>query len=47
MGEIVEKLHQGLTSKLPSYARPIFVRFTTELDLTGNPLILSAGLYGF
>ena len=36
MKQILEKLHQGLTTKLPSYARPIFVRFSTELDLTGD-----------
>jgi hypothetical protein len=36
MDIILEKLHHGVTVKLPSYARPIFVRLATELDLTGD-----------
>jgi len=32
----LEKFAEGLKSALPSYARPIFVRLLSELDLTGN-----------
>ena len=32
------KLHQGLSSRLPSYARPLFVRCVQQLDLTGKEL---------
>ena len=29
-------LHSGLTEKLPSYARPLFIRFVNHLETTGN-----------
>ena len=31
----LEKLYSGVTEKLPSYARPMFVRFVKELKRTG------------
>ena len=30
------KLYAGLCDKLPSYARPIFLRFVQEIDVTGE-----------
>jgi len=32
----VEKMFAGMTDKLPSYARPIFLRFVDEIDLTAT-----------
>ena len=32
----LKKLYSGVSAKLPSYARPIFVRCVQQLDLTGN-----------
>ena len=32
----VAKMFAGMTDKLPSYARPIFLRFVDEIDLTGQ-----------
>ena len=29
------KLYAGMVDKLPSYARPIFLRFVEEIDVTG------------
>lgn len=34
----LEKFAEGVKSALPSYARPIFIRLLSELDLTGNLL---------
>jgi len=30
------KLYAGMSDKLPSYARPIFLRFVQEIDVTGT-----------
>ena len=30
------KLYAGMSDKLPSYARPIFLRFVQEIDVTGQ-----------
>ena len=32
----MEKLAKGVTEKLPSYARPLFVRLVKELQMTGR-----------
>lgn len=32
----MEKLAKGVTEKLPSYARPLFVRLVKELQMTGE-----------
>ncbi len=32
---MLEKLRDGLREKLPAYARPIFVRFVNQIELTG------------
>jgi len=32
----VAKMFAGMTDKLPSYARPIFLRFVDEIDLTAT-----------
>jgi len=32
----VEKMYNGLTEKLPAYARPMFLRFVDEIDLTAT-----------
>jgi len=32
----LKTLHSGVMDKLPSYARPIFVRCVQRLDLTGD-----------
>ena len=32
------KLYSGVKDKLPSYARPYFVRIVTETDMTGRIL---------
>ena len=32
----VSKMYNGMVDKLPSYARPIFLRFVDEIDLTGR-----------
>ena len=32
----LKKLYNGVSAKLPSYARPIFVRCVQHLDLTGE-----------
>jgi fatty-acyl-CoA synthase len=32
----LEALREHLTSRLPSYARPLFVRLSDEIDLTGT-----------
>ena len=29
------KLYAGMVDKLPTYARPIFLRFVEEIDVTG------------
>ena len=34
-----EKLYIGVKQKLPSYARPYFVRIVSETDMTGKILI--------
>ena len=36
----VAKLGKAIQSRLPSYARPIFVRLVKKLDITGIFLIL-------
>ena len=33
------KLYAGMVDKLPSYARPIFLRFVEEIDVTGKFVI--------
>ena len=33
------KFHQGVSARLPPYARPIFVRCVQQLDLTGDAMI--------
>jgi len=30
------KLYAGMVDKLPNYARPIFLRFVEEIDVTGT-----------
>merc|ERR1712059_68882 len=32
----MEALYQGLVEKLPAYARPMFVRIVSRIDLTGT-----------
>jgi solute carrier family 27 fatty acid transporter 1/4 len=32
----IRKLEKAITEKLPSYARPIFIRLVKKLDITGN-----------
>ena len=32
----LSKLYEGMAAKLPSYARPIFLRFVQEIDVTGQ-----------
>jgi hypothetical protein len=32
----VAKMYVGMSEKLPAYARPIFLRFVDEIDLTGK-----------
>ena len=32
----LSKLYAGMSDKLPSYARPIFLRFVQEIDVTGE-----------
>ena len=34
----LSSLYAGMVDTLPSYARPIFVRFVEEIDVTGNNL---------
>lgn len=34
-GVDLTKLYAGMVDKLPSYARPIFLRFVEEIDVTG------------
>ena len=36
----LNKLYTGMCDKLPSYARPIFLRFVQEIDVTGQENIL-------
>ena len=31
-----EKFYSGVRDKLPSYARPIFIRLVSEIDITGK-----------
>jgi hypothetical protein len=45
MEAILVNLHSGLASKLPAYARPIFVRFAKTLDLTGFTLIRQSPVF--
>lgn len=35
----LKKLYQGVSARLPSYARPIFVRCVEQLDLTGDDMM--------
>ena len=37
----LKKLYNGVSAKLPSYARPIFVRCVQQLDLTGDDAIIA------
>ena len=38
----LSSLYAGMVDKLPSYARPIFLRFVEEIDITGiNDLVNS------
>ena len=39
------KLHAGIKEKLPSYARPYFVRIVTETDMTGKMSIRSFDVF--
>ena len=32
----IKILEKEITAKLPSYARPIFIRLVKKLDITGN-----------
>ena len=32
----LSSLYAGMVDKLPSYARPIFLRFVEQIDVTGN-----------
>ena len=32
----IRELEKAITEKLPSYARPIFIRLVKKLDITGN-----------
>ena len=34
------KLYAGMVDKLPNYARPIFLRFVEEIDVTGENFTL-------
>ena len=35
----VAQMYVGMSEKLPAYARPIFLRFVDEIDLTGKDLV--------
>jgi len=37
-------LHSGLTEKLPSYARPLFIRFVNHLETTGTHKVIKKNL---
>ena len=39
VASLLNKLYDGLQAKLPSYARPVFIRLVKELDMTGNKLL--------